>query len=34
MPEQVWTFWSVYLAKKSVGNAQSQEVYFNKLFSL
>ena len=28
MPEQVRTFLSVYLAKKSVGNAQSQEVYF------
>ena len=29
MPEQVRTFLSVYLAKKSVGNAQSQEVYFS-----
>ena len=29
MPEQVPTFLSVYLVKKSVGSAQSQEVYFS-----
>ena len=29
MPEQFWTFSSVYLAKKSVGSAQSDEVYFS-----
>ena len=34
MPEQVRTFLSVYLAKKSVGNAQSQEVYFTIFFFL
>ena len=28
MPEQVRTFLTVYLAKKSVGNAQNQEVYY------
>ena len=27
MPEQFRT-WTVYLAKKSVGSAQSEEVYF------
>ena len=29
IPEQVWTFLSVYQAKKSVGSAQSKEVYFS-----
>ena len=28
MPEQVWTFLSVYLAKKSVGNAFKEDIYF------
>ena len=31
MPEQVRTFLSVYLAEKSLGNAQSQEVYFKNI---
>ena len=30
MPEQVRTFWPVYLAKKGVGSAQTKEVYFNR----
>ena len=29
IPEQVRTLWSVYLAKKSEGSAQSEEVYFS-----
>ena len=28
MPEQVRTFLSVYLAKKSVGNAFKEDIYF------
>ena len=32
MPEQVRTFWSVYLAEKSEGSAQSEEVYFRSSF--
>ena len=32
MPEQVQTFLSVYLAKKSVGNAFKEDIYFSSGF--
>ena len=31
MPEQVRTFLSVYLAKKNVGNAFKEDIYFTYL---
>ena len=34
MPEQFQTFWPVYLAKKSVGCAQNEEVYFSIYLNL
>ena len=34
MPEQVWTFWSLYLAKKSEGNAFKEDIYFSARIDL
>ena len=32
MPEQVRTFWPVYLAKKIEGNAFKEDIYFSIWF--
>ena len=33
MPEQIRTFWPVYLAKKNEGNAIKENIYFSRKLS-